>query len=71
MGKEKVKNRIYYGDERLGAEKGDGGDVRNFPCQTLKISKVSIVVMGSQRYALPAARPRPAYRPPGLAARRA
>jgi hypothetical protein len=36
--------------------------VRNFPCQTLKISKVSIVVMGSQRYALWAASPRPANR---------
>jgi hypothetical protein len=40
--------------------------VRNFPCQTLKISKVSIVVMGSQRYALRAASHRPAYRPPGV-----
>jgi hypothetical protein len=40
--------------------------VRKFPCQTLKISKVSPVVMGSKWYAMQAASPRPTYRPPGV-----
>jgi hypothetical protein len=58
------KGRCRMRGERMRGKKR--GRVRNFPFQTLKIRKVSLVVMGSGRYALRLASPRPAYRPPGV-----